>query len=152
MQNTKNKWQATLANHAEHLEHQANTARLAAMAETPLDAIAVAWDVAMATSHRVAARVARENGRTVPQPPPPVSRLLTGFAEKLREKLAAVAAELDQGERIRLMAVAPGVLASIEANDPPVVGTIAGLIQLPPEWIALWLRAHLDEIEARFAS
>ena len=48
--------------------------------------------------------------------------------------------------------IAPGVLASIDTNDPPVVGTIAGLIQLPPEWIALWLRAHLDEIEARFAS
>lgn len=152
MSNTKNKWQTTLANHAEHLAHQANTARLAAMAETPLDAIAVAWDVAMATSHTVAARVARENGRAVPQPPPPVSRLLTRFAEKLREKLAAVAAELDESERIRLTAIAPGVLASIETNDPAAVGTIAGLIQLPPEWIALWLRAHLDEIEARFAS
>ena len=152
MSNTKNKWQTTLTNHADHLEHQANTARLLAMAETPLDAIAVAWDVAMATSHTVAARVARENGRTVPQPPPPVSKLLTGFAQKLREKLTAVAGELDHGERIRLAAVAPGVLASIETNDPPVVGTIAGLIQLPPEWIALWLRAHLDEIEARFAS
>jgi hypothetical protein len=152
MSNSKTKWQATLTNHADHLEHQANTARLLAMAETPLDAIAVAWDVAMATSHTVAARVARENGRTVPQPPPPVSRLLTGFAEKLREKLAAVAAELHQSERVRLAAVAPGVLASIETNDPAIVGTIAGLIQLPPGWIALWLRAHLDEIEARFAS
>jgi hypothetical protein len=151
MSNTKNKWKTTLANHAEQLEYQANTARLAAMAETPLDAIAVAWDVAMASSHRVAARVARENGRTAPQPPP-VSRLLTGFAEKLREKVEAVAAELDHVERLRLAAAAPGVLACIEVNDPPIVGTIAGLIQLPPEWIALWLRAHLDEIEARFAS
>jgi hypothetical protein len=78
--------------------------------------------------------------------------LLTGFAAKLREKVNAVAGELDHGERIRLAAVAPGVLASIERNEPPVVGTIAGLIQLSPEWIALWLRAHLDEIEARFAS
>jgi hypothetical protein len=51
-----------------------------------------------------------------------------------------------------LTAITPGVLASIETNDPAIVGTIAGLIQLPPEWIALWLRAHLDEIEARFAS
>lgn len=152
MSNTKNKWQTTMANHADHLEQQASTARLLAMTETPLDAIAVAWDVAMATSYKVAARVARENGRIAPQPPLPVSGLLTGFAEKLREKLAAVAAELGQGERIRLAAVAPGVLASIEANDPPVVGTIAGLIQLPPEWIAFWLRAHLDEIEMRFAS
>jgi len=78
--------------------------------------------------------------------------MLTRFAEKLREKLAAVGDALSSSERARLAAVTPGVIACIEAEDKPVVGTIAGLITLPPEWIALWLRAHLDEIEARFAS
>jgi hypothetical protein len=152
MNTDRKKWQALMTTHAEQLETQANAARLLAMTETPLDGIAVAWDLAMATFHNHAARTAREHGEPAPTAPAPVSRLLTGFADAVREKLISVGVALRDDERTRLAAIAPRVLASVEAQDKPVIETIAALIPLPPEWIALWLRAHLDEIEARFAS
>jgi hypothetical protein len=152
MSSDRHTWQASMRTHAERLEAQANAARLISMADTPLDGIAVAWDLAMANTHNHAARGAHERSEPAPTPPTPVSKLLTRFAETLRDKLGAIGAVLRDDERSRLAAIAPQVLASIETQDKPVIETIAALIPLPPELIALWLRAHLDEIEARFAS
>nr|HEX4318164.1 hypothetical protein [Kofleriaceae bacterium] len=137
--------------HADQLEQQASDARLVAMAGTPLDGIAVAWDIAMSRTHKQATREARERGEAPPSPSPPVSKLLTDFADGLREKIAGVGGRLQDDERERLAAIAPQVLACIEADDKPVVETLARLISLSPEWIALWLRGHLHEIETRFA-
>ena len=145
-------WQTSLRAHADQLEQHANVARVLAMAETPLDGIAVAWDLVMMAAHCENAREARTRGENTPAPPPPVSRLLTRFADAVRDKLVTVGSLLREVERERLVAIAPQVLSSIEAQDQGVVETIAGLLSLSPDWTALWLRGHLDEIEARFAS
>jgi hypothetical protein len=145
-------WNRALSEHATTLQQQANIASLMAMAETPLDGLAVAWDIVMAAAHTARLREARASGRAAPAAPAPVSRLLSGFASTLRNTLATVGAQLDHEERARLAAVAPGVVASIEAQDTAVIETLAQLMTLPPESITEWVRDHLDQIEARFAS
>ena len=145
-------WQASLLNHADNLETQANTARLMAMAETDLDGAAVACDLLVAAHHTKAARHAHISGQTPPAPPAPVSRLLTQFAEALREKLAAVGALLSNNERGRLVAIAPRVLERIEAQDEDVREMIVQLLPQPPTAIAVWLALHVRRLEARFAS
>ncbi len=145
-------WQEALLNHADSLEAQANTTRLMAMAETDLDGAAVACDLFVAAHHTEAARRARTSGRPPPAPPAPVSKLLTQFAEALREKLAAVGALLSDSERGRLAAIAPRALERLEAQDDDVRDMIVQLLPQPPAAIALWLALHVRRLEARFAS
>jgi hypothetical protein len=145
-------WKEALTQHANNLEQQANAARLIALADNPLDGIAVAWDLASAAVHGNERKRARDEGRTPPQPPAPVSTLLSNFADAMREKLTAVARILSPSERERFAMLAPSVLESIEAQEPDVIEAIARLAEQSPDIIALWLQLHIRAIEARFAS
>ena len=138
--------------HAARLEKQAATTRLVAMAEDPLDALATLWDVAVFDRHAAQARAARLHGRATPQPPAPVSRLMSGFTEQLRDKCVAIAAQLERSEIERLGRVMPGFVAALETNDADVMLLVRDLLPRDPDVIASWLRAHLESLEARFAS
>jgi hypothetical protein len=70
----------------------------------------------------------------------------------MRERILAIGAELRTAEVQRLAVIAPRVLASIEQQDKTVIDLIAGILQLSPGWAAMWISAHLDAIETRFAS
>ena len=62
-------------------------------------------------------------------------------------------AEVRRLRRIeRLARIAPGFMASLNAEDPDVVSTVVTLLQTPPDVVALWIRANLKAIERRFAS
>lgn len=148
----KTAWQESLLTHADSLETQAHSARLIATAETHLDGAAVACDLLVAAHHTEAARRARISGRTPPAPTAPVSKLLTQFAEALRDKLAAVGALLSDSERARLAAIAPRALERLEAQDDDVREMIVQLLPQPPAAIALWLALHVRRLEVRFAS
>jgi hypothetical protein len=76
--------------HAGRLEKQAATAQLVAMADGPLEALATLWDVAALDRHTEDARTARLHGRVAPQPPVPISSLMRGFNQQLRDKCVAV--------------------------------------------------------------
>jgi hypothetical protein len=65
----------------------------------------------------------------------------------LIEKMTAVSTLLQNDERMRLMKLAPRIMSSPEA-----VELIGELLPLSNEAAAKWLRSHLDELEARFAS
>lgn len=138
--------------HAARLEKEAAGARLLAMAEDPLDALAMLWDMAAYERHTADARAARLHGAAEPQPPVPISRLMTGFNQQLEDKVTAIAALLQSDELARIGRVMPGFAAALEANDLDVMLMIRDLLQRPPEVIAGWLRAHLDAVERRFAS
>lgn len=138
--------------HAARLEKEAAGARLLAMAEDPLDALAMLWDMAAYERHMVDARAARLHGTAEPQPPVPISRLMTGFNQQLEDKVTAIAALLEADEIERIRRVMPGFAAAMESNDVDVMVMIRDLLQRPPEVIAGWLRAHLDAVERRFAS
>ena len=137
---------------AARLEKEAETTRLVAMAEDPLDALATLWDVAACDRHVANARAARRHGRATPQAPVPISRLMRGFTQQLRDKCVAIAALLQSGEIERLGRITPGFVAALEMNEADVMELIRGLLPHPPDVIALWLRAHLDTLERRFAS
>jgi hypothetical protein len=138
--------------HAARLEKQAATTRLVAMAEDPLDALATLWDVTAFDRHAANARNARLHGRATPQPPVPISRLMSGFTQRLRDKCVAIAALLKSDEAERLGRITPGFVAALETNEPDVMLLIRDLLPRDPDVIALWLRAHLDVLERRFAS
>jgi hypothetical protein len=122
------------------------------MAEDPLDALAMLWDMAAYERHTVDARAARLHGVAEPQPPVPISKLMTGFNQQLEDKVTAIAALLQPDEIERIRRVMPGFAAAMESNDVDVMLMIRDLLQRPPEVIAGWLRAHLDAVERRFAS
>jgi hypothetical protein len=117
MTNT-NDWRQAVEDEAQRLEAGAGLMRLIAMAEDQLDAIRFVSDLMAAAWHCDKARAAREHGHSAPNPPIPVSKLLTNFAENLREKLVAVAGLLPHEHRNRLLAIAPAVQASLEAQEP----------------------------------
>ena len=152
---TKNNWRSFRKQaraHAARLEDQAATARLVAMAEDPLDALAILWDVSAYRLHEATARIARLHGDATSQAPAPVSRLLSGFSEQLRDKCAAVAEHLKPDEIDRLGRISPGFVAALQANDFDVMLLVRDLLPRSPEVIASWLQTHLDSVETRFAS
>jgi hypothetical protein len=138
--------------HAAQLEKKAAATRLVAMADGPLDALATLWDLAALDHHAASARKARLHGRVTPQPPVPISRLLSGFTEQLRDKCVAIAALLERDEIERLGRITSGFVAAVESNDADVMLLIRDLLPRSPEVIASWLRTHLASLEARFAS
>lgn len=137
---------------AKQLEKQAAISRLVAMADDPLDAIATLWDLAALDQYRLLARDARDNGRIAPTSPAPVSRLLTGFVERLREQVTAIGTQLDSDVTRRLLEVIPGFMRAVDAEDPDVVVLVSDLLARPPESIVGWIDRHIDAIERRFAS
>ncbi len=145
-------WRKRTNAHAAQLEKQAATARLVAMADNPLDGLLAVWDVATLTMHNAAVRIARSNGREMPAPPAPVSRLLSRFTQQLRDKTVAIVMELRSDEAQRLARILPGFVTALEANDEDVMLLVKNLLPHEPESIAHWLRAHLDILERRFAS
>lgn len=72
--------------HAARLEKEAAGARLLAMAEDPLDALAMLWDMAVYERHMADARAARLRGAAEPQPPVPISKLMTRFNQQLEDR------------------------------------------------------------------
>jgi len=147
-----NEWRNAMHAEAERLEAAARLMRVMGMADDQIDAITVLLDFVAAAWHRESARAAREHGRSTPTPRPPVSKLLTRFAETLREKAFAVGKLLPVETRQRLVAVAPAVQASLEAEDPDVVDVIARLMPESAEAIAFVICWFIDVIEKRFAS
>jgi hypothetical protein len=145
-------WRKSANDHAAHLEKKAAAARLFAMADDPLDGLAAVWDVASLSLHNATARIARRHGHETSAPPAPVSRLLNGFIQQLRDKTLAIVMHLRSDETERLVRIRPGFVAALQANEPDVMLLIRDLLPRDPEVIALWLRAHLDILEQRFAS
>jgi hypothetical protein len=150
--NNTTDWRKLVEEHARHLEAGARLVRILALAEDEIDAVRVASDLMTAVSHCDRVRVAREYGRPLPKSPAPVSRLLTGFADQVREKLVAVVALLPETYRDRLRAIAPAVQLAIDSQEDDVVEAIVKFLPASPEVIAFAIVWCIDGIEKRFAS
>ena len=137
---------------AKQLEKQVAISRLVAMADDPLDALATLWDLAALDQHRSRTRKARLHGGPVSTAPAPVSRLLTGFVERMHEKVAAIVTRMDPDVARRVLGVMPGFLRDVDAEDPDVVVLIGDLLPRSPDVIAAWIERHIDAIQRRFAS
>lgn len=138
--------------YAGRMEKQAATAKLVAMADGPLEALATLWDVAALDRHTEGARTARLHGRVAPQPPVPVSSLMRGFNQQLRDKCVAVAALPRPDEIRRLRRLSAGFADAMETNDLGVMLLVRDLLPREPQAIVQWIRTHLATLERRFAS
>jgi hypothetical protein len=75
---------------------------------------------------------------------------IENVSERLQRKAMDVFALLDKPEQARLLALVPKLAG--RAGDPEMQRLAAELLPLPPDEAAAWVRAHLDDIERRFAS
>jgi len=137
---------------ASRLEKQAASTRLVAMANGPLDALATLWDVAALDRHAADARTARLQGRVAPEAPVPISSLMRGFTQQLRDKCVAVTALLRPEEIRRLRRMSVGFVDALETNDLGVMLLVRDLLPREPTVIVRWLRTHLTTLERRFGS
>jgi hypothetical protein len=135
-------WRAKMIERAANLEREAALTRVIALAEDPLDGIAVLSDLL----------AAMQGGRGPSEPPLPTSKFFRRVAAGLVEKLVAVGERLSEDERRRLGSVAPRFLESIAGGTPDVIAAVVDLLPWSADVIALWLQLHLRTIEARFAS
>jgi hypothetical protein len=70
----------------------------------------------------------------------------------LRAKLTEIVRHFDRDELGRLRRIAPSFLVSMDGDEPGLADEIVQLVCMSPDDAAAWIRGHLDEIEARFAS
>ena len=71
-------------------------------------------------------------------------------SEQLQRKAMDVFVRLDKPEQARLLALVPKLAG--RASDPEMQRLAAELLPLPTDEATAWVRAHLDDIERRFAS
>ena len=117
-----------------------------------MEGLCLTWDLATFSMHALAAKRATSLGIPAPTAPAPISKLLQGFMNELRDRAQVIDKLLDPSERERLSKLRDGFADAVNANDPDVVELITHLMQLPPEVVACWIRQNLEGIEQRFAS
>jgi hypothetical protein len=126
--------------------------RLRAVANDPIDAMRLAADV-YATNAYVAERtIAIEVGFARPKPPKLQSTYLRSLAIGIKAKLADITELLTTEELHRLRALGGAVEKRLESDEGDLVEILVLLFAMEPADAALWIRAHLDDIETRFAS
>jgi len=118
----------------------------------PIDAMRVAADLYTLSAYRATRALNVAAGRTLPVEPKPTSAFVRKVRAALKAKFDAIAEAFDDSEIERLKAVGPAVSTAIDRNDPELSEQIMRLVCMEPVDSAAWIREHLDEIEARFAS
>lgn len=124
-------------------------ASLMDLASDPVDALKLAADL---SAHRGMSAVAHRLGSSVPPPPKPRSRAMRAIAAGVRDRVHQVAVQLTDDELRRLKRVGPAIARQLELSDPAVAEALYKLVAMEPTDAVKWMRDHLDEIEARFAS
>jgi hypothetical protein len=118
----------------------------------PIDAMKLAADLYAMTAYRAERAAAVEAGVSAPRPPRPHSKYLRLFTAGLRARFTEVARQFEPVELDRLKRIAPALLAEMSGGEPSLNDEIMRLVCMPPEEAATWIREHLDELDARFAS
>ncbi len=87
-----------------------------------------------------------------PRAPKPRSKYLQHFIAGVSARLATIAGLLNPDELARLKNIGPAIVQRLESNDAALIEEIVELLRMEPEASVKWIREHLGEIEARFAS
>ncbi|MEJ7598462.1 MAG: hypothetical protein WKG01_11175 [Kofleriaceae bacterium] len=95
--------------------------------------------------------LALETARPLPAPPKPISNYMRALAIDIHARFLVMATLVSAEELRRLQAIGPSVEQSLERDDH-VAEMLIALLAMRPEDAALWIRAHLDDLETRFAS
>lgn len=118
----------------------------------PIDAMRLAADVYATNAYLAERARAAAAGAPWPKPPKPVSHYVKSFTADLKARLVELAAKLKPDELARLETIGASIIARLENNDTGLMETLLLLASMHPADAALWIRAHLDEIEARYLS
>ncbi len=127
-------------------------AKLTEITGDPIDALKVAADLYAMSAYRATRALHAALGRASPVEPRATSKFVWKLRAALRAKLAAIVESLDDVAIVRLKKIAPAVSAAIELDEPDVTDEIVRLLSMEPAECSAWIRDHLDDIEARFAS
>lgn len=118
----------------------------------PIDAMRLAADLYAMTAYRAEKAAALEAGAPSPRAPKPLSKYMRLFTTSLKTRLNAIAGLFGEDELERMKQLAPAAADRLERSDPDLAEEIYRLVCMEPEDAVAWIREHLDEIEARFAS
>ena len=132
--------------------HAATVATLTEVTHDPIDAMRLASDLYAMSAYRAERAVALETGLSSPRAPKPLSKYLRMFTTSLKAKLAATAGLFDPDELQRLKNLGPALARRLERNDLDLAEEIYNLVCMEPPDAVAWMREHLADIEARFAS
>ncbi len=111
------------------------------------DAEAITRDLAARSVVDAVATLRRGAAGTRTQDVSPSPQAAPRIDAATMQKLTAIATLLEPEKRARLMKLGPKLMSSPDAIE--LVNTLARQV---PEAAAKWIRANLDELEARFAS
>lgn len=126
--------------------------RLRAVTDDPIDAMRLAADVYAINAYQAERIAATQAGQAPPKLPEPISAYLRSFTVDLKSKLAEMSRLFSSDELARLVALGSAVVKQLECDDGDLIGHLLVLLAMHPADAVLWVRAHLEDIEARFAS
>ena len=132
--------------------HAATIATLSEVTHDPIDAMRLAADLYAMSAYRAERAVALETGLSSPRAPKPLSKYMRIFATSLRARLNAIVGAFGADELDRMKRLGPALARRLERGDPDLAEEIYNLVCMEPDDAVAWIRDHLDEIEARFAS
>lgn len=131
---------------------EATLANLVDVTTDPVDALRLASDLYAMNAYVIERAARLDAGAPFPQPPTPLSSYMHRFLSIVKAKLLAIAVMFDHNEHRRLKRIGHGVVARIDRHEPGLADEIFTLVCMAPEDAVAWIRDHLDELEARFAS
>jgi hypothetical protein len=130
----------------------ATIANLMEVTDDAIDAMRLAADLFAMTAFRAERAVNVEAGLSSPRAPKPKSKYLRLLTAGLKVKMSAIGGLFSVDELERLKRLGPGIARKLERNDPELEEEMYRLVLMAPEDAAGWIREHMGELEARFAS
>ena len=130
----------------------ATMAELAAITNDVADGMRLAADLFAMTAYRAQRVMSAAAGLPTPHAPKMRSRYMREFTAAVTAKLSAIAGLFNAEEIDRLKKIGAPLADRLEHNDPDLMDAILKVLCMEPEDGVTWIRAHLGEIETRFAS
>ena len=125
---------------------------LIAITHDRADATLLAADLFATSMFRLQRAMAAVAGLPSPRAPKPRSRYMRAFIAGVTAKLGAIARLFERDELERMKKVGPVIVERMERNDNELMEEVLKILCMEPEAAVQWIREHLGEIEARFAS
>jgi len=124
---------------------------LQAATADPIDAMRLAADFYASNAYEAERALALDMGRSLPEPPKLISRYMRALASDIHARFRVMAVLFSPDDLRRLKTLGPIVEQRLERDDH-VAEIFMTLLAMHPGDAVLWIRAHLDDLETRFAS
>lgn len=122
------------------------------LAADPVDAMHLASDVYTSAIYRYQRATAVAAGLPPPATWKPLSKFVRSFSEEIKARLSTMSKLFTTEEMIRIKKISGAIIRDLETDESDIGQCLVLLFAMEPEVAVLWVRAHLDELEARAAS